>query len=84
MASVSGVGTAIYSYDPYGNPLSDGANSYTWDAQNRIKRVTPTNGRSTEFSYYAPCRRTYLTHKDGAGNKASVTLAWCGAAELTP
>jgi RHS repeat-associated protein len=48
-------GTTTYSHDENGNLTSEsglaGATTYTWDARNRLSRVTAPDGQATQFTY---------------------------------
>jgi RHS repeat-associated protein len=47
------VGPTI-TFDATGNMLTDGVNSYVWDAENRLIRINyPGNGNNSQFSYDA-------------------------------
>ena len=41
----------VYDYDPNGNLLSDGVNTYTYDAANRLSSVTSSQGSVTSYAY---------------------------------
>jgi RHS repeat-associated protein len=52
-------GGATLTYDLNGNLTSDGTNTYTWDARNRL--VAISGGNSASFQYDAQGRRTSKT-----------------------
>jgi RHS repeat-associated protein len=46
--------SALLTYDENGNMTSDGTNTYAWDAENRLVRITyPGTGQTSTFSYDA-------------------------------
>ncbi len=50
--STSGGSATSLSYDLNGNLLNDGTNSYSWDAENRMIKITyPGTGNYSTFSY---------------------------------
>jgi RHS repeat-associated protein len=50
--STLGPASATVTYDANGNMTSDGTNAYSWDAENRLIRVTyPGTGNYSDFSY---------------------------------
>lgn len=51
---IQGVPSQSFTYDANGNMTGDGTNTYTWDAENRLARITyPGSGNTTDFSYDA-------------------------------
>lgn len=51
---IQGVPSQSFTYDANGNMIGDGTNTYTWDAENRLLRITyPGSGNTTDFSYDA-------------------------------
>src|SRR6266850_1894983 len=52
-------GSATLTYDLNGNLTSDGANTYTWDARNRLAAIS--GGNSASFQYDVQGRRTSKT-----------------------
>jgi RHS repeat-associated protein len=58
-------------YDANGNMLSDGTNSYGWDAANRLVKVAYGSGATTEFSYDAFGRRVKIVEKASGGTVTS-------------
>jgi uncharacterized protein RhaS with RHS repeats len=56
------------SYDPSGNTLSDGTNTYTWDARNRL--VSANNGIATFVydPYYPTNNVQTITNAVNSGN----------------
>ncbi len=56
---MTGFGGAPLSYDANGNLISDGTNTYTWDARNHLTAIG--GGASASFAYDAFGRRTSKT-----------------------
>jgi RHS repeat-associated protein len=54
------VGGVTYSYDPNGNLLSDGINTYTYDSLNNLTSIVSLTG-TTSFTYNALGQRVSLT-----------------------
>jgi RHS repeat-associated protein len=52
--TVSSGTSALLTYDENGNMTSDGTNTYSWDAENRLVQITyPGTGQTSTFSYDA-------------------------------
>ena len=66
-------------YDANGNLISDGQNTYAWDADNRLIQIKnqTTNAIST-FVYDAYSRRISETHTDANGQSSTIYNLWCG------
>jgi len=56
-----------FTYDLVGNMTSDGSSTYTWDALNRLVKITYAGGASTEFTYDALGRRVKIVEKNSSG-----------------
>jgi len=71
--------TKTLTYDGNGNLLSDGVNSYIWDARNRMVKVSYSSGASSEFVYDALNRRVAIVEKDDSSNIISTKrFVWNG------
>jgi RHS repeat-associated protein len=68
---LSGGGSTSPTYDANGNMLSDGTQTYGWDAANRLVKVTYGSGATSEFSYDAFGRRVKIVEKNSAGTVTS-------------
>jgi RHS repeat-associated protein len=72
-------------YDLNGNLVNDGQRTYTWDAANRLVKVSvldPTTGlssRTSEFTYDGLWRRVRMLEKDGVVTTADRRFIWVGA-----
>ncbi|MFY9606980.1 MAG: hypothetical protein WAU45_00020, partial [Blastocatellia bacterium] len=55
ITSVTSGSMVNYTYDPAGNVTNDGAHAYTYDAENRVKRVD--GGATAEYRYDHQNRR---------------------------
>ena len=70
--STSGASATSLSYDLNGNLLSDGTNSYAWDAENRMIKITyPGTGNYSTFTY------------DGAGRNVDIAETTSGSVTST-
>jgi RHS repeat-associated protein len=76
--SETGAG-ASFTYDANGNMTSDGSNTYTWDAENRLTAVTQTGGDSVTFAYDGRGRRTRVTELHAGNVVHDRRVVWCGA-----
>ena len=66
--STSGASATSLTYDLNGNLLNDGTNSYAWDAENRMIKITyPGTGNYSTFSY------------DGLGRNAGIVETVSGS-----
>ena len=76
---VSRAGQA-WTYDANGNVLDDGRNTYTWDAENRLTRISnKTTGQVSEFRYDGLSHRVAILERASAGAPATETrYLWCG------
>jgi RHS repeat-associated protein len=70
--SVNGGSNSTLSYDLNGNMLSDGTNSYSWDAENRMIKITyPGTNNFSSFVY------------DGLGKNVSIVETTAGSVTST-
>lgn len=76
----SGAPAATLTYDLNGNLLSDGERLYSWDAENRLIKVSSSSvaGDSSTFVYDGLGRRTTITRISPASAASSTALIWCG------
>jgi len=69
----------IYAYDLNGNRISmidpTGLTTYTYDALNRLTKITNNKGQVTSFTYDALGRRTSMTHGNGVVTSYSYDAA---------
>jgi len=68
---IAGVGGKTWTHDANGNVLSDGINSYTWDALNRLVQVKQNGTVLATYLYDSQNRRIGKT-----ANSASVFYAY--------
>jgi len=71
-----------FSYDADGNLLSDGARTYSWDAESRLVGITYPGrpGKATAFVYDGLGRRSAITSTPaGGGSAVTTSYIWCGA-----
>ncbi len=67
-------------YDADGELVSDGARSYSWDAENRLVGISYTahQGQKTSFSYDGLGRRVAITETPVSGAPTTTRYIWCG------
>ncbi|MDQ0564128.1 RHS repeat-associated protein [Rhizobium mesoamericanum] len=69
-----------YSYDANGNLLSDGQRNYSWDAENRLIKITypAQSGKQTQFTYDGLGRRVAIgSTPAGGGSSTTTSYLWC-------
>lgn len=67
-------------YDANGNLLSDGNRTFSWDAENRLIRITYANepGKETSFVYNGLGQRVRrISTPVGGGSPVTTTYTWC-------
>lgn len=81
--NVQGPSSATLTYDKNGNMTSDGTNTYSWDAEDRLIQVTyPGSGNNTQFVYDSLSRCVKIVE---AGTTPSIMgnttkqFVWCGS-----
>jgi RHS repeat-associated protein len=70
-----------YTHDANGNLTSDGARTYSWDAENRLVGITyvAQPGKATAFTYDGLGRRAAIIETAaGGGTPTMTTYLWCG------
>lgn len=68
-------------FDAVGNLTSDGARTYTWDAENRLLGIAypGVSGKATAFTYDGLGRRVTIASTPAGGGSATTTsYLWCG------
>ena len=77
--SVKGGPSATLTNDANGNMTSDGTNSYAWDAENRMIKITypGTNNYST-FVYDGLSRNATIVETVGGSVTSTKQFVWCG------
>ncbi|MDD5262789.1 MAG: hypothetical protein PHD76_13165 [Methylacidiphilales bacterium] len=71
-------------YDADGNLLNDGQKSYTWDALNRLTRITYADNTSTEFTYNGVGQRIKIVEKNASGSVTSMkNFIWSNGSQPT-
>src|SRR5262249_34111379 len=69
-------------WDANGNLLSDGLRNYTWDAANRLLKITypKTAGKETDLAFDGLGRRTGIASTtSGGGSATTISYLWCGS-----
>jgi RHS repeat-associated protein len=78
---VTGSGSSVdFGYDDVGNMTDDGAGrTYTYDALNRVTKITHSGVGLTEFYYDGLSRRVKIIEKDSSNTVLSHRrFVWCG------
>jgi RHS repeat-associated protein len=77
----SGTLPPVLSYDANGNTTTDeNGNTYTWDALNRLTRITYPSTAHSDFSYDGLSRRVQITETDSGGSVTSTkNYLWVGS-----
>ena len=77
--STSGGPSTSLSYDLNGNLLNDGTNSYSWDAENRMIKITyPGTGNYSAFSYDGLGRNVSIVETVSGSVTSTKQFVWCG------
>ena len=77
--SVKGGPSATLTYDANGNMTSDGTNSYSWDAENRMIKITyPGSGNNSQFVYDGQGRNVSIVETVGGSTTSTKQFVWCG------
>ena len=77
--TVSGDAQRTFAYDPEGNTLNDGNNTYEWDAENRLTAINYTGTQNrTEFTYDGLDRRVAIVEKTNGSVTSTKKFVWVG------
>lgn len=75
---VSSGSSATLTYDGNGNMTSDGTNTYAWDAENRLIKITyPGTNNFSDFTYDAFDRNTKIVETTGGTVTSTKQFVWC-------
>jgi RHS repeat-associated protein len=78
VSETTGTANINWISDQNGNVTDDGVNTYLWDAENRVLKITrKSDGHLSSFSYDGLGRRAVISERDVGGNTSSTFLAWC-------
>ncbi len=78
--STSGASATSLSYDLNGNLLNDGTNSYAWDAENRMIKITyPGTGNYSTFSYDGLGRNVSIVETVQGVVTSTKQFVWCSS-----
>jgi RHS repeat-associated protein len=77
--SATGPGSSTLSYDKNGNMLSDGTNTYAWDVENRLIKITyPGSGNNSQFTYDPLGRCVKIVETVSSSVTSTKQFIWCG------
>jgi RHS repeat-associated protein len=76
----TGTAPTALTYDANGNVLTDeNGNGYTWDALNRLTKITYSGGATSNFAYDGLSRRVSIIEKNSGGTVTSTkNYLWIG------
>lgn len=78
--SVTGGSSASLTYDLNGNMTSDGTNSYSWDACDRLIKITyPGTGNNTQFLYSPWGKFVSIVETVSGTVNSTKQFVWCGS-----
>jgi RHS repeat-associated protein len=70
---------SVPSYDFNGNMTSDGTNTYTWDAENRLTQITyPGDGNYSQFAYDGFGRCVQIIETNNESITSTKQFVWSG------
>ncbi len=79
--TINSASSATLQYDANGNMTSDGTNTYSWDAENRLIQITyPGSGNNTQFSYDVFSRATKIEERTAGSVTSTLQHIWCDTA----
>ncbi len=77
--TISSASSTSYSYDSDGNLTSDGTNTYSWDAENRLIKITyPGTGNNTAFTFDGLGRCVKIVETTSSSVTSTKQFIWCG------
>ena len=76
---VQGGPSASLTFDANGNMTSDGTNSYSWDCENRMIKITyPGSSNFSSFVYDGLGRNVSIVETTGGSVASTKQFVWCG------
>jgi YD repeat-containing protein len=77
--TISSATAQTLTYDANGNLTSDGTNSYAWDGENRLIKITyPGTGNNSQFTYDGQGRAVQIQEFSGGSSTSNLAFIWCG------
>jgi RHS repeat-associated protein len=77
--STKGPSSTTLTYDSNGNMTSDGTNTYAWDAENRLIKITyPGTGNNSQFTYDGLGHCVDIVETSGGTVTSTKQFVWCG------
>ncbi|HEY9714446.1 MAG TPA: RHS repeat-associated core domain-containing protein, partial [Chroococcales cyanobacterium] len=78
VVATTGPSDASLTFDLNGNMTSDGTNTYNWDAQNRLTKITyPGVGNSTDMDYDGRGRNVAIEEHASGALSSTNQFVWC-------
>jgi RHS repeat-associated protein len=75
---VASPASSTLTYDANGNMLSDGTNTYSWDAENRLTRITyPGVNNFTDFTFDGFGRNVKIVETTAGSVTSTKQFVWC-------
>jgi len=75
-----GASSVTLTFDANGNMTSDGTNSYSWDAENRLLQITyPGSGNNSQFAFDPFGRNVKIEERSGGSLTSTKQFVWCGS-----
>jgi len=76
--SVNSASSSNLTYDLNGNMTSDGTNAYSWDAENRMIKITyPGSGNYSTFAYDGYGRNVLIVETTAGTVTSTKQFVWC-------
>ncbi|RTL42363.1 MAG: hypothetical protein EKK48_10235 [Candidatus Melainabacteria bacterium] len=73
--------SSTLTYDLNGNMTSDGTNRYSWDAENRLIKITyPGSGNNSQFTFDGNGICAKIVEVSGGSTTSTKQFVWCGGA----
>jgi len=71
------MGEVALEYDANGNMISDGKNTYEWDAENRLIKITyPGTGNNSQFTFDGAGRNVKIIEQVGGSTTSTKQFVW--------
>ncbi|MBX9769728.1 MAG: RHS repeat-associated core domain-containing protein [Candidatus Obscuribacterales bacterium] len=72
------MGSKMLTYDENGNMTSDGVNTYSWDAENRLIQINyPGSGNNSQMTFDPLGRNVKIVENTGGSTTSTKQFVWC-------